>query len=389
MFSADTIDLQDQTAPSAKDHSRQPTNPAPFGDGPPAPHQANALKNAGFNDIEHHTRSPRDSRDLSGKELQLLHDDLAANGLDGVDGEHHIQNLQRNVEVNGQDREDGGLDDQEGDDSMDDDMMDKISSSPSIDSGGYNLPLLVEDSSLLSTPTKQKHMQKSLAISDPSSSSPFLTTPTHYPLFFSSQGSRSLSPKDHHQGEYIEQGTKRIPREDSYSSEALDQLTPLMSETRMSYFREEIEDDQQPYDTDFEAASLHHLLLPADDPLLDNSFDDGGILDPSPSWTGSSSEDWSSISDSQEGHENADDDTEDISFTDLRFVDSGWGGECLREIDDISFEFVYALHTFVATVEGQANAAKGDTMVLLDDTNSYWWLVRVVKDGSIGLSNSC
>ncbi|TWU72359.1 hypothetical protein ED733_003013 [Metarhizium rileyi] len=50
----------------------------------------------------------------------------------------------------------------------------------------------------------------------------------------------------------------------------------------------------------------------------------------------------------------------------------------------IDFEFVYALHTFVATVEGQANATKGDTMVLLDDSNSYWWLVRVVKDSSIG-----
>lgn len=52
--------------------------------------------------------------------------------------------------------------------------------------------------------------------------------------------------------------------------------------------------------------------------------------------------------------------------------------------EDIDFEFVYALHTFIATVEGQANAQKGDTMVLLDDSNSYWWLVRVVKDGSIG-----
>ncbi|KAK6357047.1 hypothetical protein TWF718_001377 [Orbilia javanica] len=52
--------------------------------------------------------------------------------------------------------------------------------------------------------------------------------------------------------------------------------------------------------------------------------------------------------------------------------------------EDIDFEFVYALHTFIATVEGQANATKGDTMVLLDDSNSYWWLVRVVKDSSIG-----
>jgi hypothetical protein len=56
----------------------------------------------------------------------------------------------------------------------------------------------------------------------------------------------------------------------------------------------------------------------------------------------------------------------------------------LHRAEDIDFEFVYALHNFVATVDGQANAAKGDTMVLLDDSNSYWWLVRIVKDGSIG-----
>ena len=80
-----------------------------------------------------------------------------------------------------------------------------------------------------------------------------------------------------------------------------------------------------------------------------------------------------------------DDDSEDFSFSDdPRYVDTGWGAECLREVEDIDFDFVYALHTFIATVEGQANATKGDTMVLLDDTNSYWWLVRVVKDGSIG-----
>jgi hypothetical protein len=47
---------------------------------------------------------------------------------------------------------------------------------------------------------------------------------------------------------------------------------------------------------------------------------------------------------------------------------------------------VYALHNFNATVEGQANAAKGEHMVLLDDSNSYWWLVRIVRDSSIGLS---
>lgn len=65
-------------------------------------------------------------------------------------------------------------------------------------------------------------------------------------------------------------------------------------------------------------------------------------------------------------------------------LDHGWASLCLQDTEDIDFEFVYALHTFVATVEGQANATKGDTMVLLDDSNSYWWLVRVVKDSSIG-----
>jgi len=45
---------------------------------------------------------------------------------------------------------------------------------------------------------------------------------------------------------------------------------------------------------------------------------------------------------------------------------------------------MYALHSFAATVEGQANATKGDMLVLLDDTNSYWWLVRIVKDHSVG-----
>jgi len=45
---------------------------------------------------------------------------------------------------------------------------------------------------------------------------------------------------------------------------------------------------------------------------------------------------------------------------------------------------MYALHSFAATVEGQANATKGDMLVLLDDSNSYWWLVRVVKDESLG-----
>lgn len=81
-----------------------------------------------------------------------------------------------------------------------------------------------------------------------------------------------------------------------------------------------------------------------------------------------------------------DDDDRDLSpLPDSRFLHLDCPAECLLDAEDIDFEFVYALHTFVATVEGQANATKGDTMVLLDDSNSYWWLVRVVKDSSIGM----
>jgi hypothetical protein len=53
-------------------------------------------------------------------------------------------------------------------------------------------------------------------------------------------------------------------------------------------------------------------------------------------------------------------------------------------LQDIDFDFMYALHSFAATVEGQANATKGDMLVLLDDSNSYWWLVRIVRDHTVG-----
>ncbi|KPV76515.1 uncharacterized protein RHOBADRAFT_42858, partial [Rhodotorula graminis WP1] len=52
--------------------------------------------------------------------------------------------------------------------------------------------------------------------------------------------------------------------------------------------------------------------------------------------------------------------------------------------DDIDFNLVYALHTFLATVDGQASVVKGDKLLLLDDSNSYWWLVRVLKTQAIG-----
>ena len=52
--------------------------------------------------------------------------------------------------------------------------------------------------------------------------------------------------------------------------------------------------------------------------------------------------------------------------------------------EDIDFTLVYALHTFLRTVDGQASVVKGDKLLLLDDSNSYWWLVRVLKTQAVG-----
>jgi len=52
--------------------------------------------------------------------------------------------------------------------------------------------------------------------------------------------------------------------------------------------------------------------------------------------------------------------------------------------ESIDFDLVYSLHGFAATVEGQASVVKGDSLVLMDDSNSYWWLVRVLKTQEIG-----
>lgn len=262
--------------------------------------------------------------------------------------------------------EDAEMADAEGDDGMDDDMLDKISSSPSIDDGGYSLPQLwTQRSESLSRPTSPIGSPTfSQACGD--SSSPFMETPGYFPL-------RSLSEsidkdsiqvsqaKQHHhsQGEYPD---RRHDEESNYDDEEADKLAPLPSDV--------IEPYVEHYDEDFDLDYFSEELLAGNVELADRSEhtgDDGPQSIP---------------------YENSEDDDDyDIPYTDdSRFVDSGWGGECLQELEDIDFEFVYALHTFVATVEGQANATKGDTMVLLDDSNSYWWLVRVVKDSSIGMS---
>ncbi|KAI9718109.1 MAG: hypothetical protein M1812_004367 [Candelaria pacifica] len=394
---ADTLDLQDHDAPSAKDHTRQPTHPAPLGAGAPSPHQAGAIKQAEEQSVEQLSQMPPVSDEQVNGEYSVFHEERQS--FDDLENElghpahqqpqqnQDHQAVQMNGGLNGSTAEDVDMADAESDDGLEDDMMDKISSSPSIDDGGYSLPSPWPARADSLTPISTRSFTSPNSPSSTNvegSSSPFLSTPVHFPLFYSQQEDRNHSSPDNHlQGGYSGRWPTLALSQD-FEDESRDHLSPLVSEQRFSHFQEEFDECPDNYDKDFETENIHDLLLPSEDPLLDNSFDNVA-LQPSQATSTSSSSDSSWESDEGYHEDSYQDDAEDISFSDdTRFTDSGWGGECLRETEDIDFEFVYALHTFVATVEGQANATKGDTMVLLDDSNSYWWLVKVAKDSSIG-----
>ena len=71
------------------------------------------------------------------------------------------------------------------------------------------------------------------------------------------------------------------------------------------------------------------------------------------------------------------------NYTNNNSCNSGANFQALLAIAEAS-NLVYALHTFVATLEGQVCVLKGDSLQLLDDSNSYWWLVRCVKTEEVG-----
>ena len=386
---SDTIDLQSQDSPSAKDHSRQPVHPAPLGDGPPAPHQANTLKLAEQEATDLHLRSPRVSQDLSGKELQLLQNDGESFDTNEADGlMHDNYGLQRNG-LAGSPRLEGEAGEGDGDDGLDDDMMDKISSSPSIEDGGYpsNLRWPNRGDSLVSFHTAPEDELPATPEQE-ASSSPFVSPPAHYPMLYSNKEPVALWSEDHHHhGEYVEIAEHgRTPDENALDLDIHDHFDSDLGKQPPGSFHEDFECLEDTDEGDVDPENFRHLLVPPDDPLLNNDFDDASLFSAPAESELSAIALPDPLAESEEADSFYDDDTEDVSFSpDSRFIDSGWGGECLREAEDIDFEFVYALHTFVATVEGQANATKGDTMVLLDDSNSYWWLVRVVKDSSIGM----
>lgn len=351
----------------------------------------------------HHTRSPRVSQDLSGKELQLLQEDGDGYVNPDLIIPHQDQQInQRNGATHGGAGMEADGSDADGDDGLEDELMDKISSSPSIDEGGYSTPLPWPSRADSLHPARFQAKTPSPPMNHPSSS-PFLATPLHFPLFPAQKEQDSNSPSEvhHHQGgyDYDNDQSQQTAADDSFSSEMRDQVGPLVSEQHSDALEDDWAGLSESHGAEMDPADLRHLLLPANDPLLDNSFDDADISATCSESSSAASRVSSDGSDEIGNNEDAsddssdgndDDDTEDFSLqNDPRYIDSGWGGECLRDTEDIDFEFVYALHTFIATVEGQANATKGDTMVLLDDSNSYWWLVRVVKDSSIGIIIAC
>ncbi|KAI8076423.1 uncharacterized protein B0P05DRAFT_545824 [Gilbertella persicaria] len=97
------------------------------------------------------------------------------------------------------------------------------------------------------------------------------------------------------------------------------------------------------------------------------------------------------MDDYQHYHTTGDDDTyeeydEDLDDDDTHVQDDqdDTGSELSIPDSEINFDMVYALHTFAATVEGQASVVRGDALTLLDDSNSYWWLIKVLKTAEVG-----
>ncbi|GAB1738998.1 hypothetical protein NU219Hw_g3765t1 [Hortaea werneckii] len=396
---ADTLDLQDQDNPSAAEHPRHL-------DGELAPHQAAEL---------HHVVEERHSEEQSLHEAWNLAGQLTdePEAIDRAQAHHDHDHDQDRANGSHQDGVEGG-DGSESEVEGDDDMMDRISSSPSIDDGGSTLPSSPPENAPSPHPQHKQITARRWKVWVPTRSSSLSPPPTTTPMC-EHFNSSSMSPL---YGQMLDAGLDATDERDeaniceSPTSYVAGYNCNEHSEDRDGFSDRFIpaQNDFRPGDSHFRrhplmsrsqdgssyaleqspsltsigsigSANLDDVLLPVDDPLLDHP-------PPSPSSSSSSWDDASGDSDQDydQGQTAINDDADDDFFNNPnpRFTDSGWSGECLREAEDIDFEFVYALHTFVATVEGQANATKGDTMVLLDDSNSYWWLVRVVKDSSIG-----
>ncbi|KAJ4356572.1 protein phosphatase regulator [Didymosphaeria variabile] len=402
---ADTLDLQDKTSPTAQDHTNQPSHPAPLGIGPAAPHQEASLRRVEDERSDEEARLQNGAHnDTNGLRHDPASDDESTVAVNGNTGDNAAVRLNGGMSGEG---DDADMQDADVEEDLDD--MDRISSSPSISDAlrqSHRRRLRqVAIPPLRSQKPPSIFLYRWLPLEDRSESQlaaqdqsrilliDYFLLLSHSPLKIAIRYSQRIiimiSPDTVHltQVEHRLQHM-RLDSLGSLLSESDDDTLQCMLQPVPSPSFNESEDPfyepkRSSYEIPKRTISLsrtwfeeeaHGSGQDGNPPLMSSEDEDN-------SWTDDSD------ADSWDANLHDDDDTNDVSFTfsdDPRFVDSGWGGECLREVEDIDFEFVYSLHTFVATVEGQANATKGDTMVLLDDSNSYWWLVRVVKDNSIG-----
>ncbi|KAI1457089.1 hypothetical protein F4805DRAFT_475377 [Annulohypoxylon moriforme] len=371
MIRADTIDLQSQESPSAKKHSTpSPSKTASNANGSLAPHQAETIREVEEDRAGEEGRSPRaswpDGDDRT--DLQQYAADLAngiANSLNGnkMQSEDALA-IAQNGGVAGTNSDDGDLDTNT-DDDLDDDMMDKISSSPSIEDGGCSFPPPVwpqRVDSLFSVVTPRDSSYTPLL----SETGPY-TIPQHS-NHQASKASADASNRRHHLPSEYTEGADRANHGDMDSTVSVNESEERVEDNGFNQFGASVAQSKTYGLSLHRQPSIRAIGLELD--AKQRQISPYDFLTPYIIYDDSGAED--------------DDDDETLLTTDPGFINIGWGGEYLQDLEDIDFEFVYALHTFVATVEGQANATKGDTMVLLDDSNSYWWLVRVVKDSSIG-----
>ncbi|KAG8631890.1 hypothetical protein KVT40_001030 [Elsinoe batatas] len=413
---ADTLDLQDQDSPSAQDHSKNQAQNMDFSDNLVGSHHASEIRHANEerNDEE---RSLQRAWNASGESINT----------NEVGGTHTTS-------------EDTQSTHSESDAASDDDLMDRISSSPSIDDGecscqGVHMPprpislqrsvarwnLLQPNAVPQPGPTLQHNsanLSNLMASDDWSDSSGFVTTDddfsdassdwsgpatpvtNFFDRFFkppgtagsaSSPDSLNSTPEMLHAIEFPdEEETPPMPRLGKYHMQGAPWLRSSFSPRREKTWNPQLSPTRLSSPADMGAR--HSSLSVHDFDLLTPALDLDFVSIRTQSTTSFDTLDIR-LSPSPDTNQRSNSPVQDLKLNfsgcwllraDGCFVRDLHSDECLHLPEDIDFDFVYALHTFVATVEGQANATKGDTMVLLDDSNSYWWLVRVVKDSSIG-----
>jgi hypothetical protein len=173
MVRADTIDLQDQDAPTAAEHNKQIE-----GDGI-APHQA-----AQFQQVQNERRSEEESLADAWNMAGQHGKEQDANGQSDVDA-------QKKTDGNGATNAEG--EDGSEDEDDDDDMMDRMSSSPSIEDGASRFFLFSS-----TTATSQEPATFDQSSTPTPDSSPFVEVPRDLPLprsgVFTPQSETVLQP---------------------------------------------------------------------------------------------------------------------------------------------------------------------------------------------------